>query len=311
MVDLVEGFVLECQARGLVEHTTETYESCCKDFIRRYPDPIAVRLEDLRAYLGELRTRGYQGSTLKGYFAAIAAFYDFLVIENKAASNPIPSFRKRYLRVKQQHGGENTRQLISIEQMRELISLSARKVLDKTMILFLAKTGLRRGELISMDISDLDLEKMEFRVKPKAKRSNRLGFMDAELTAALKEYLDWREPRAKDQALWINSSGIRVTRNYVYNMIVNYAKIAGLHDPHGAMNEKFTTHCTRHFFTTWLRRGGMSREFIQELRGDRRRDAIDIYDHIEVEELRRSYLKCIPYLNVGPGRPGTLEEWIK
>ncbi len=310
-MDLVEGFVSECQARGLVQHTTETYESCCKDFLKRYPDPTAVQLEDLRSYLGELRTRGYQGSTLKGYFAAIAAFYDFLVIENKAASNPIPSFRKRYLRVKQQHGGENTRQLASLEQMRELINLAQRFILAKTMMLFLAKTGLRRGELIAMDVSDLNLEKMEFRIKPKAKRSNRLGFMDAELTAALREYLDWRELRAKDNALWVTPHGNRVTRNHVYITVTRYASLAGLHNPAGAMNEKFTPHCFRHFFTTMLRRAGMPREFIQELRGDRRKDAVDIYDHIDPEELRRSYLKCIPYLNVGPGRPGTLEEWIK
>ncbi len=310
-MDLVEGFVLECQARGLVEHTTETYESCCKDFIRRYPNPTAVRLEDLRAYLGELRTRGYQGSTLKGYFAAIAAFYDFLVIEGAATNNPIPSFRKRYLRIKMQHNGENTRQLASLEQMRELINLAQRFILAKTMMLFLAKTGLRRGELIAMDIQDINLEKMEFRIKPKAKRSNRLGFMDAELTAALREYLDWREPKAKDNALWITPAGYRVTRNHVYITVTRYARTAGLHNPAGAMNEKFTPHCFRHFFTTMLRRAGMPREFIQELRGDRRKDAVDIYDHIDVEELRRSYLKCIPYLNVGPGRPGTLEEWIK
>jgi integrase/recombinase XerD len=55
----------------------------------------------------------------------------------------------------------------------------------------------------------------------------------------------------------------------------------------------------------------MPREFIQELRGDRRKEAVDIYDHIDIEELRHSYLECVPYLGVGPGRAGTLEEWIK
>lgn len=310
-MDLIEGFVAECQARGLVQHTTETYESCCKDFLRRYPDPVSVQLEDLRVYLGELRARGYQGSTLKGYFAAISALFDYLVIEGAAAANPIPPFRKRYLRIKNQYNGENTRQLISVEQMTALINLSQRDILAKQIMLFLAKTGIRRGELIAMDIQDLDLEKMEFRVKPKAKRSNRLGFLDHEIVTSLQEYLDWREPRAKGSALWISHEGSRITRNYVYDTVTHYAGIAGLHDPRGAINQKFTPHCFRHFFTTWLRRAGMKREFIQELRGDRRRDAVDIYDHIELEELRESYLECIPYLNVGPGRPGTLEEWIR
>lgn len=310
-MELIEGFVSECQARGLTDHTIETYRSNAQAFLRAYTKPADVSLDDLRHYLVDLRARELQGSTLKGHFASISAFYDFLVIEGSAASNPIPTFRKRYLRIKLQYNGENTRQPGSIEQMRELLSLAARKILARTMILFLAKTGLRRGELISMDVYDLDMEKGEFRVKPKAKRSNRLGFIDAELSAALREYLDWRESRAKCQALWISSTGSRITRNYVYSTITYYAKLAGLHDPRGALNKKYTPHCCRHFFTTTLRRAGMPREFIQELRGDRRKDVVDIYDHIELEELRRSYLKCIPHLNVGPGRPGTLEEWIK
>lgn len=56
--------------------------------------------------------------------------------------------------------------------------------------------------------------------------------------------------------------------------------------------------CFRHWFTTWLRRNGMPREFIQELRGDRRREAIDIYDHIDRAELRKTYLAYIPQLGV-------------
>jgi integrase/recombinase XerD len=42
----------------------------------------------------------------------------------------------------------------------------------------------------------------------------------------------------------------------------------------------------------------MSREFIQVLRGDTRRDAIDIYDHIDETELRESYLAHIPTLGI-------------
>ena len=40
------------------------------------------------------------------------------------------------------------------------------------------------------------------------------------------------------------------------------------------------------------------REFIQELRGDVRREAIDIYDHIDKKELRESYLAHIPQLGI-------------
>ena len=73
----------------------------------------------------------------------------------------------------------------------------------------------------------------------------------------------------------------------------------GLHNASSdRMEDHFSPHCCRHWFTTHLRRAGMPREFIQELRGDARREAIDIYDHIDREELRKSYLAHGPQLGV-------------
>jgi integrase/recombinase XerD len=42
----------------------------------------------------------------------------------------------------------------------------------------------------------------------------------------------------------------------------------------------------------------MRREFIQELRGDSRKEAIDIYDHIDLKELKEAYLAAIPQLGI-------------
>jgi integrase len=75
------------------------------------------------------------------------------------------------------------------------------------------------------------------------------------------------------------------------------------HQPGGVpdrMEDHFSPHNCRHFFTTHLRRAGMRREFIQELRGDSRKEAIDIYDHIDLKELKEAYLACIPQLGICP-----------
>jgi integrase/recombinase XerD len=82
-------------------------------------------------------------------------------------------------------------------------------------------------------------------------------------------------------------------------LVVQTAERIGLHDPNSErMEDHFSPHCCRHWFTTHLRRAGMPREFIQELRGDVRREAIDIYDHIDKKELRESYLAHIPQLGI-------------
>ena len=94
-------------------------------------------------------------------------------------------------------------------------------------------------------------------------------------------------------------TGQRLKRRGVYDAITKWAKRAGLHNPSSKkLEDHFTPHCCRHWFTTHLRRAGMPREFIQELRGDARSEAMDAYYHIDREELKKSYLACIPKLGV-------------
>lgn len=100
-------------------------------------------------------------------------------------------------------------------------------------------------------------------------------------------------------ALFTNQYGDRLKRNGIYEAVTKHAEAVGLHDPDSNdLQDRFTPHCCRHWFTTHLRRAGMKREFIQELRGDTRGDAIDIYDHIDRDELREAYIANIPTLGI-------------
>ncbi|MDD1740048.1 MAG: site-specific integrase, partial [Methanothrix sp.] len=55
--------------------------------------------------------------------------------------------------------------------------LSAR---DRAIVMLLLKTGMRRGELVALDLADIDLPDMSLMLKPTAKRSNRQLFFDNE-----------------------------------------------------------------------------------------------------------------------------------
>ncbi|MBP2029743.1 integrase/recombinase XerD [Methanohalophilus levihalophilus] len=308
-----DEFLEECAARDLVPQTIATYRSNVGLFLlhltQNGKDPLDIQMSDLRSFLvylknmdytvGRQRRKGVAPATLKAYFTAISSFYDFLVWEKYIDSNPVPMFRKRYLKIKLQRGGENSRQVVSIPVMMELLE---RALLEKDIVawaymFFSAKTGMRKGELLAMNLADLDLEKMEFIVPGKAKRTNRRGFLDAETAYVLHQYLEWREPRARvDDALWISPEGFRMSRNGPYDLVTYYAQLIGIHNPDGPLIQKFTPHCFRHFFTTHLRRAGMSREFRMELRGDVTTKAMDDYDDIETEELRQAYLQYIPKL---------------
>ena len=160
---------------------------------------------------------------------------------------------------------------------------------------------MRVGELTSLDVGDVDLDKGEVMLKLKKKRSNRVLFLDNEAIAVLQRWLAARKNRksAEDQALFMSKTGTRITKRSIEKIIEKHAERVGLHNPGaGRLEERFTPHCCRHWFVTHLLRAGMSRDFVKELRGDTRGEAIDIYNHIDKKELKESYLAHIPQLGI-------------
>ncbi|AKB79125.1 Site-specific recombinase [Methanosarcina horonobensis HB-1 = JCM 15518] len=293
---LLNDFLLDCSVRNFSPRTIQSYKSNLKYFLSRHS--VQINPDDLKNFLIHIRDKKhYSPSTVGNYFAALSSFYDWLEWEGVIEKNIVPQFRKRYLRYYKEQRHEE-RQLINLEQMRALID-SAEWVGFKSMFIFFAKTGIRRQELIDLDLKDLYLENRYAILKPHAKRSNRVVFFDNECAQVLEAWLSWRqENKIRNKALFLGTHGSRINRDTVYDVTTEHAQSLGFHNPAGRLNEKFTPHCFRHFFTTWLRRSGCPRSIIQELRGDARKEAIDIYDHITQAELKESYIKYIPLLNI-------------
>ena len=301
---LIQDFVKDCQLRGMSPRSIPHYGYIPRVF-KNYlggqgVDFQTVDKDHLRGFIEYLRIeKGVAGKTVENYFAVLSTFYDYLTFEGLVSSNPVLPIRRRYLR-RYKDNSMQERQLISVEAMGQLIN-SEMDIRNKAIIALLAKTGIRRGELISLDVEDVDLVEMRIKLKPTAKRSNRMVFFDAETAFILRRWLKVREGRNKKgiPALFLNAMGDRLDRGGVLLLVGEAARRVGLHHPESErMEDRFSPHCCRHWFTTHLRRAGMRREFIQELRGDSRREAIDIYDHIDLKELKEAYLACIPQLGI-------------
>jgi integrase/recombinase XerD len=266
-------------------------------------DVLGVDKNAVREYVRLLREhRRLSTSTIENHLSCISSFFDYLVYEEIVDSNVALLVRKRYLRrYKAEYAGDaHTRKLVTVDELKQLVDaiLTPR---DKAIVVLLAKTGIRRGELVSVDVGDVDLINGKILLKPKAKRSNRLVLFDEECARVLQEWLRVRGRYAREgqPALFITSSGGRVSRNDVYSVVTTNAARVGLHDLSSTrLEDHFTPHCLRHWFTTHLRRNGMPREMIQELRGDVRGEAIDIYYHIDEEQMRTAYLRCMPTLGI-------------
>ncbi len=302
---LVESFLQDCELRRLSAGTVEGYK-CSLMIVSKLLRGRGLSITKLdREALSEVLThlidQGYVYNTLVQYFSALSGFSDYLVWEGFAQSNQVVQFRKRYLKqYKVRHN--SVRKLISVDEMAGLIN-SILNPRDKAIVALLAKTGIRRGELINIDVDDVNWIDQSVRLKPHPKRSNCIVFFDDECSRVLRRWMKTRETfnlKPESRALFVSSDGNRLMRHGVYTAVIKHAERIGLHNPDSKkLEDRFTPHCCRHWFTTHLRRNGMRRALIKELRGDSRNEAVDIYDHIDRKELKRAYLAAIPLLGIG------------
>jgi len=303
MDSLIDAFKRDCGVRGMTARSIDSYSTC----IRAYQDYLAAHQkdfltsnkDDLVDFIESLRLdKGLSITTIKRYLAALSSLWEYLVFKDIVLANYIRGVRARYIRRYKEHSEE--RKLISVEDMAMLIN-STLDVRDKAVIALLAKTGIRRNELITLDVSDVDLIENKIRLKHTAKRTNRTVFFDDECSFLLRHWLKIREGSNMKRcpALFLNSEGGRLNRSGVYNLVVEAAKRIGLHNPESErLEDHFSPHACRHWFCTHLFRAGMRREYIKELRGDSRKEAFDLYNHIDLKELKEAYLACIPQLGI-------------
>ena len=299
--DLVGRFHEDCNLRGMVSTMDYIYRAkeYCAFLDARSKTPLTVGRDDMKAFLSQLKARDLKYGSIKRIYTCVSAFYEFLIAEELVEYNPIVPFRKYYLRRYKNGNDSESRKLIGIEDASRLVN-SILDTRDRCILVLLFKTGMRVGELTSLDMDDVNLDNGEVTLKQKKKRSNRILYLDDEANVVLQRWLVARKNRkgAESKAFFLSQIGTRITKRTVEELTKSHAERVGLHKSGARLEDRFTPHCCRHWFVTHLLRAGMSRDFVKELRGDTRGEAIDIYNHIDKKELRESYLAHVPQLGI-------------
>lgn len=307
----IENYLDDLYCRDFARTTIATYGCNIKHFLDFTECYEETTYDDLKEYLMHLKQMRLAPSTLNGHFCAINAYYDYLDFTNGTRENIVPLFRKRYLRLKKQYHYKNTRQVIDLHTMRELLAapdaeVEGRRIhehvrtvpiRDKAIMTIFEKTALRRGENMALQEDSILLDDLEVWIDPHfRKRTMCLTFIDHETRDLMEEYLRWRSKvvRPGNTNLWITHTGAKLRKDDMYYITTYYAKKIGIHNPNGYLIDKFTPHCFRHCWSTHERQGGMPKEFRRWIRGDAPKDAEDLYNRIKPPEAKRMYLRCTP-----------------
>lgn len=230
------------------------------------------------------RERGLSAKTQNYHLIALRAFLKYLVkqdvdtlapekIDLKKTAERIVDFLTRD----------------EVERLFKAVDLSKRTGMrDRAMLETLYSTGLRVSELISLNRSQVDLERREFSIRGKGDKP-RIVFLSERCVKWLKLYLAERtdnwEPlfisygrRREDEELGLGEKR-RLTAYTVQTMVRQTARIAGI-------GKKVTPHVIRHSFATELLHNGADIRAVQDMLGHASITTTQIYTHSTNKRLR-------------------------
>jgi integrase/recombinase XerD len=244
--------------------------------------------EDMLSYLLNLKERNYAATTMSRKVAAAKSFFTFMMAEGRIKENPSGNIHSPAV-------GKSLPKPISISEVRRLLDEPAKQSTmeakrDVAMLQLLYASGMRVGELISLDVDDVNTTEGSVRCFGKGHKE-RLIPIHKQAAAAVKKYLEETRPQlvhgVESSAMFLNRRGERLTRQGFWQKIKEYAKAANL-------SVEITPHTLRHSFATHMLSGGADLRSVQELLGHANISTTQVYTHLTSDHIRRSYEESHP-----------------
>ncbi|HOL55906.1 MAG TPA: tyrosine-type recombinase/integrase, partial [bacterium] len=158
---------------------------------------------------------------------------------------------------------------------------------DRAIIECLYSTGVRIGELVQLDISNIK-EGNQVLIKGKGNKE-RIVFLGEYAIKSLKIYLEESRPKLlkndREKALFLSKYGTRLTSRSIERMMEKYGFLMG---------KDISPHTIRHSFATHLLENGADLRAVQELLGHSDLSTTQKYTHITLERLKEVYKKSHP-----------------
>lgn len=245
---------------------------------------------DVQDFILDLKERGYTETSVARKVAALRSFFAFLTAEGAITANPTDGLASPRV-------GKTLPKAISPNEVDELLEQPARRSTpeakrDRAMLELLYATGMRVTELVSLDVSNLNLDPRApyVRCLGKGAKERSIPIHDHALEA-LTNYLEDGRPMVVQQrnepALFVNRRGERLTRQGFWLILKGYARSANL-------GNGITPHTLRHSFATHMLRGGMPLRNVQEMLGHANISTTQVYTHLTSDHLREVYERAHP-----------------
>lgn len=293
--------------RNLSPHTLESYGKDLEKYHvyleTRTVAPEDAGIAEARGFVSWLAHGGLAPRSINRIVSGVRGWYRYMEKRGLVRANPFAEIRS--LRTE-----KRLPSFLFEDEMARLIEMPSRdacpdreafwKLRDRAVLETLYSTGCRISELVSLNLSDVDLKNRTARVMGKGSRE-RYVFLGAAAVESLSDYMTLRVAHSRKadgapeagkadpaRALFINRRDGRITDRGVRFVLSEYLSRANL-------GKRVTPHTFRHSFATHLLDRGADIRAVQELLGHASLSTTQVYTHVGVEKLRKVYRRSHPH----------------
>jgi integrase/recombinase XerC len=245
----------------------------------------AVNAQHIRSWMVQLMQERISTRSINRKLSSLKSFFKFLKKRGQLAKNPMS-------KIIAPKSGKRLPVFVNKEQMELLFENvdfgeGFEGLRNKTIMELLYATGLRRSELIGLELKNIYLESCLIKVLGKGNKE-RLIPLSRNIEKVLKGYLSERKELFPGQkALFLTNKGQVLYPKMVYNLVKKYLSAVTTLDQR-------SPHVMRHSFATHLSDNGADLNAIKELLGHSSLAATQVYTHNSIEKLKKVYEQAHP-----------------
>ena len=260
MEELVKKYVEYLKKnKELSNNTLQSYKKDVEQYTRYLKDINfeILRKESVVKYISSLRDKDKKNTTISRKLASIRSFYQYLLVNKIVKEDPTKFLESPKV-------SKKIPEILSQKEIEDLLNqpecTNKKGIRDKAMLELLCATGVRVSELMSLNIKDIDWKEETINCKNSIKGTRKL-----KISPNILKYLDnyikeSRSSNSKEQALFVNIYGKRLTRQGFWKIIKFYKNKAKI-------DKDVTPHTLRHSLAVSLIKKGMNQEKIKEILG--------------------------------------------
>lgn len=273
--------------RNYSPHTLRAYGKDLEAFAGKYAElePGAIERVHVRAFLADLQKDGALArASILRRMAALRSFIKFLRSSGLLKGNPV-------FGVPLPKRGRPLPKFLTESEMTELFaapagydpSLYAR---DRSLLELIYSSGLRRSEVASLNVGDVDYMAGTVRVFGKGSKE-RIVPVGNDALKCLRDYLKRRGSPEDSAPLFVNSRAGRLSDGGIVFVLGRWIRRSSL-------KKKITPHVLRHSFATHLMNHGCDIRTVQEMLGHVSLQTTQIYTHVSLDRMKEVYKDAHP-----------------